>query len=316
MEPHALDPASPGRQVSRVRWGGPLRVRSAKHAVARCSTWSSASGWRRSSSSRACSRPRTGTTRCNLAANEYPVSWLDPVAAAWLGRRHRAGRLHAARAGPARPARLPLPMLILSLVIQFNYLAFDTHLFWAALFGWYVVLRRGAALARPLACARAGRQCAAARGCRSAARTGSSPTGWAPVYVLVLRLWLAPRCWLRRAPRSCGHDPPDWRRRCCRFGPQRISPAVAAGSRCGAARVGLATRPIAAGAACRAAGGADGRPAPVGRLVLDADASRCSPCAGPGRLSLDALIKRCARARVPAARGQACLLAATGCRAS
>jgi uncharacterized membrane protein YphA (DoxX/SURF4 family) len=32
-----------------------------------------------------------------------------------------------------------LPMLILSLVIQFSYQALDQHLFWAILFGWFVV---------------------------------------------------------------------------------------------------------------------------------------------------------------------------------
>jgi hypothetical protein len=42
-------------------------------------------------------------------------------------------------------------MLFLSLVIQFNYLAFDTQLFWAALFAFYVVHGAGPiSLDRPL----------------------------------------------------------------------------------------------------------------------------------------------------------------------
>jgi hypothetical protein len=36
-----------------------------------------------------------------------------------------------------------LPMLILSLVIQFSYQALDQHLFWAILFGWFVVKGAG-----------------------------------------------------------------------------------------------------------------------------------------------------------------------------
>jgi uncharacterized membrane protein YphA (DoxX/SURF4 family) len=36
-----------------------------------------------------------------------------------------------------------LPMLILALVIQFSYQALDQHLFWAILFGWFVVKGAG-----------------------------------------------------------------------------------------------------------------------------------------------------------------------------
>ena len=73
-----------------------------------------------------------------LAANEYPVTWIDPVTAAVLG---LAIELIA-------PVLLALglatrfaaaAMLVLALVIQFNYVAFDTHLFWAVLADWFVV---------------------------------------------------------------------------------------------------------------------------------------------------------------------------------
>jgi NADH dehydrogenase/putative oxidoreductase len=77
----------------------------------------------------------------NLAANEYPVSWLDPVAAAWLGVGIELGGSILLALGLFSRAAAAA-MLILSLVIQFNYLAFDAQLFWAALFGWYVI--RGA----------------------------------------------------------------------------------------------------------------------------------------------------------------------------
>src|SRR5690349_23288965 len=63
-----------------------------------------------------------------LAAHEYPVSWLDPIAAAWLGVVIEiGGGIMLALGIGTRVAAFA--MLTLSLVIQFNYLAFDTHLF-------------------------------------------------------------------------------------------------------------------------------------------------------------------------------------------
>jgi NADH dehydrogenase/putative oxidoreductase len=73
-----------------------------------------------------------------LAANEYPVSWLDPVAAAWLGVTIEIGG--AVLLGFGLGTRMAaFAMFCLALVIQFNYLPFDTHLFWAALLGFYGV---------------------------------------------------------------------------------------------------------------------------------------------------------------------------------
>jgi len=83
-----------------------------------------------------------------------------------------------------------VPMLILSLIIQFDYMPFDTQLFWAALFLWYAVigagpisidglLRRGLAdSALPLV----PRLVRASEWVR--AHVG-------PVYVSLLRIWLA-----------------------------------------------------------------------------------------------------------------------------
>jgi putative oxidoreductase len=76
-----------------------------------------------------------------LSTHEYPVSWMDPVTAAYLGVAIELGGSVLLAVGLA--TRLAaVAMLALSWVIQFNYVALDTNLFWAALFGWYVA--RGA----------------------------------------------------------------------------------------------------------------------------------------------------------------------------
>lgn len=76
-----------------------------------------------------------------LSANEYPVSWMDPVTAAYLGVSiELAGAVLFALGLATRLAALA--MLVLSLVIQLNYVVLDINLFWIALFAWYVV--RGA----------------------------------------------------------------------------------------------------------------------------------------------------------------------------
>jgi NADH dehydrogenase/putative oxidoreductase len=83
-----------------------------------------------------------------------------------------------------------LPMLILSLVIQFSYQALDQHLFWAILFGWFVVKGAGpisldalvgrgiAATALPLAA--------------MITRFFGALSGWGdPAIKLFLRCWMA-----------------------------------------------------------------------------------------------------------------------------
>jgi NADH dehydrogenase FAD-containing subunit/uncharacterized membrane protein YphA (DoxX/SURF4 family) len=77
-----------------------------------------------------------------LSAHEYPVSWLDPVTAAWLGETIEIVCPPLLVFGLATRFAA-LPMLILSLVIQFSYQALDQHLFWAILFGWFVVKGAG-----------------------------------------------------------------------------------------------------------------------------------------------------------------------------
>lgn len=77
-----------------------------------------------------------------LATFEYPVSWMDPVLAAWLGAAIQViGGLMITLGLGTRFAAIP--MLILSLVIQYAYLQINTHLFWALLFGWYAVAGAG-----------------------------------------------------------------------------------------------------------------------------------------------------------------------------
>ena len=82
------------------------------------------------------------TTALYLSAHEYPVSWLDPVTAAWLGETIEIVCPPLLLLGLATRFAA-LPMLILTLVIQFSYQALDQHLFWAILFAWYVVKGAG-----------------------------------------------------------------------------------------------------------------------------------------------------------------------------
>ena len=124
-----------------------------------------------------------------LARHEYPVTWLDPHTAAVLGASIEVvGSVLLAVGLLVRPAALA--MLLLSLVIQFAYQHLDINLFWAAMFGWYVVLGPGAfSLDRVLA-----------KGLRNSplplASQAIEAGEWlariaGPLYQLALRLWLA-----------------------------------------------------------------------------------------------------------------------------
>ncbi|MGQ0657564.1 MAG: FAD-dependent oxidoreductase [Chromatiales bacterium] len=78
-----------------------------------------------------------------LSANEYPVSWLDPVTAAYLGAAIEILCPIFLAVGLATRAAA-VPLLALSLVIQYEYRALNEQVFWAVLFGWYVVMGAGA----------------------------------------------------------------------------------------------------------------------------------------------------------------------------
>ncbi|HWS64093.1 MAG TPA: FAD-dependent oxidoreductase [Steroidobacteraceae bacterium] len=81
-------------------------------------------------------------TALDLAAHEYPVSWMSPTAAAYTGAAIEIiAPIFLASGLLARYAALAL--LALSLVIQFSYQPFDGQLFWIALFGWYAVAGAG-----------------------------------------------------------------------------------------------------------------------------------------------------------------------------
>lgn len=81
-------------------------------------------------------------TALYLAANEYPVSFMPPATAAYVGVSIEVvGAVLLALGFMTRYAAVP--MLVLSLVIQFAYKPFDSQLFWAALFGWYAIQGAG-----------------------------------------------------------------------------------------------------------------------------------------------------------------------------
>jgi NADH dehydrogenase/putative oxidoreductase len=128
-------------------------------------------------------------TALDLAANEYPVSFMSPVTAAYVGVSIEVvGAALLALGFMTRYAAVP--MLVLSLVIQFAYRQFDSQLFWTALFGWYAIVGAGPFSVDHLL--RRGLADSALPWVPSILR-GSQ---WlrehlGPVYVSVLRIWLA-----------------------------------------------------------------------------------------------------------------------------
>ncbi|MCB1793476.1 MAG: FAD-dependent oxidoreductase [Candidatus Competibacteraceae bacterium] len=128
-------------------------------------------------------------TALTLATYEYPVPWLDPFTAAVLGVSIEVlGSMLLAFGLATRLAAIPL--LILTLVIQFEYRALDQHLYWAALFGWYIVMGAGSiSLDRLLT---SGLASSALPLVKPLGRLYAACTRYlGPVYQLGLRLWLA-----------------------------------------------------------------------------------------------------------------------------
>jgi NADH dehydrogenase/putative oxidoreductase len=225
-----------------------------------------------------------------LSAHEYPVSWMSPVTAAYVGVSiELVGSLLVAFGLATRFAALA--SLALVVVVHANYLAIDLNLLQAALFGWLVVngagaasldrlLRRGLAeSALPLA---APLQSALAQVTRVAA----------PIYALLLRIWLAAAIvaaafsvatflagWLPVASASAFATP------LCAF----VAALIALGVGTRFAALALAVASIAA----RMSGGSDEPDAAwffvLAMLMLD----------GAGSISLDALIERALRERFP-----------------
>ena len=128
-------------------------------------------------------------TALTLATYEYPVPWLDPFTAAVLGVAVEVlGSMLLAFGLATRLAAIPL--LILTLVIQFEYRALDQHLYWAALFGWYIVMGAGPiSLDRLLT---SGLASSALPLVKPLGRLYAACTRYlGPLYQLGLRLWLA-----------------------------------------------------------------------------------------------------------------------------
>ena len=122
-----------------------------------------------------------------LATFEYPVTWLDPIAAAGVGITiELVGSLLLTVGLLTRGAAAA--MLILALVIQTSYVAADATLFWVALLAGYVVRGAGAiSLDRAIAPGLAAAPLpfgVAARSAQWLTRFGS------PVHALALRVWL------------------------------------------------------------------------------------------------------------------------------
>ena len=124
-----------------------------------------------------------------LATNEYPVSWLDPATAAVLGVVvELVGSVLLTVGLGTRFAAAA--MLTLAVVIQTNYAAQDTTLFWIVLLFGYVVRGAGTlSLDRLIAPGLAASPLPFAAGIVRTAHT-LTRIGL-PLYVLVLRVWLA-----------------------------------------------------------------------------------------------------------------------------
>jgi NADH dehydrogenase/putative oxidoreductase len=127
-------------------------------------------------------------TAIDLATHEYPVRWLSPHAAAYIG-------VTIEVAGPALllagllTRSAAVAMLLLALVAQTSYLPDDTQLLWIASLGWFVVYGAG-----PLSLDHAlrGLVDSAVPFAAASLRVGD----WVrrrvgPIYQLVLRLWVA-----------------------------------------------------------------------------------------------------------------------------
>lgn len=236
-----------------------------------------------------------------LAATEYPVSWMDPVTAAYVGAAiELLAPLLLASGLATRFAAAA--MLILSLVIQFNYLAFDAHLFWVALLGWFVV--RGAG---PLSLDHALRRGLADSALPFAATTigalGRVSRYGTPLYQLLLRVWLGGSILMvALADGMTGND--------VLLLPLRSAAGFASSIELlGAALLlaGLATRPVALlliafGLVNRMTGGAiNATEADIGYWL---SAFGLLFLCGAGSLSLDALIAQGLRRRFPQLEGK------------
>src|SRR5258706_5117564 len=127
-------------------------------------------------------------TALDLAAHEYPVSWMSPTAAAYTGAAIEViAPIFLASGLLTRYAATAL--LALSLVIQFSYQPFDSQLFWIALFGWYAVAGAGSMSLDQLL--RRGLADSALPWVPRIIRiSGAVRARFSPVYLSAIRIWL------------------------------------------------------------------------------------------------------------------------------
>src|SRR5262249_20286907 len=122
-----------------------------------------------------------------LSANEYPVTWLDPVSAAYIGVSIEfLGSVLLAFGLGTRPARLA--MLALVLVAHVTYLPLDLNLLQAALLGWFVV-HGGGALSLDRLFGRGLAESALPAADRVISSLARFTRVGAPIYELLLRAW-------------------------------------------------------------------------------------------------------------------------------
>ena len=124
----------------------------------------------------------------DLAANEYPISWMNPVTAAYTGASiELIAPLLFIVGLLTRYAALSL--LSLTLVVQVEYRSFDSQLFCVMLFGWYAISGAG-----PISLDRLLRHGLGDSALPLAARVVHA-TAWIranlyPWYLLLLRIWM------------------------------------------------------------------------------------------------------------------------------
>ncbi len=129
------------------------------------------------------------TTAVELATNVYPVTWMNPVTAAYVGASvELIGSVLLATGLLTRYAALS--MLALTLVVQTSYNATDGQLFSAGLFGWYV-LRGAGPLSLDSLLYRGLADSALPLAARVATVSAWVTARLAPVYLSLLRIWLA-----------------------------------------------------------------------------------------------------------------------------
>lgn len=124
-----------------------------------------------------------------LARSEYPVSWLDPVTAAYTGAAIELIAPVLLAVGLATRAAA-IPLLILSLVIQFAYKELPEHLFWAILLGWFVVKGPGRISLDALIAPQLERLALPFAGLAKRLVAFVTTFG-GPLYQLFIRLWMA-----------------------------------------------------------------------------------------------------------------------------